>query len=169
MKFCLQKVTGPFSSRVASLYGKYFTTRSLSINSTSFAWLQLNIFYSSTCNQSCGMLFCLKSTRPKWNKEPKTKLYHLFINCLFSSKVDINRTSLKGSSFIQLLGYPTRQAMTSFFWLLLSTYLFSSSNVTKVCAIVDSIKHLWCFLNTPKNRICLNECKVLNNIWWTKY
>ena len=38
----------------------------------------------------------------------------------------------------------------------------SSSNVTKVCTIVISIKHLWCFLDSPKNLTCFSECEGLN-------
>ena len=38
----------------------------------------------------------------------------------------------------------------------------SSSNVTKVYVIINSIKHLWCFLDSPKNLTCLCGCEGLN-------
>ena len=69
----------------------------------------------------------------------------------------------------------TGVSILKFFWLWLrvlgrtaeinsSLYFDSSSNVTKLCVIVNSIKHLWCFLNTPYNRICFVDVKCSINM-----
>ena len=38
----------------------------------------------------------------------------------------------------------------------------SSSNVLKLSVVDHSIKHLWCFQDTPNNRICFVSVNGLN-------